>query len=77
MATTIETTNGEYRIYHKAEAGAPELHTTGEWFYEPSDYAEGSVWSDGYPTEAEAREAAISEADTDAAEREWQRQRGI
>ena len=47
-----------YKVYHKKESGAPELHKNGEWFFEPEDWNEGEVFSEGYATKGEAEEAA-------------------
>lgn len=68
MATTISTSNGDYVIYHVSEAGIPSAHDTGhgEWFFHPTDLLDGEVFSDGYPTQAEAEQAARWHADEES-----------
>jgi hypothetical protein len=60
MATTISTDLGEYVIYHISEAGIPSAHDTtdGEWFFQPADVNDGEAFSNGYPTEQAATDAA-------------------
>lgn len=52
-----------WTVYHKSEAGSPESHEGGPWFYQPDDFDGGEVWSFGYPTREEAVQACILEAD--------------
>jgi len=47
----------EYVIYHKSQAGNPELHTDGNWYYQPDGYDSGDVFSRGYATREAAEEA--------------------
>ncbi len=70
----IDTELGEYLVYHVSEAGSPDAHDTrtGEWFYQPADVHDGTVFSEGFETESEATQAAYdwvdSERDNDALE---------
>lgn len=48
----------EMIVYHKSEAGRPDLHTNGEWFFQPKGYTEGDIFSPGYATKEAAQEAA-------------------
>lgn len=68
MSETIETLNGPYVVYRKAEAGAPELHKGGPWFFEPADYDGNEVYSKGYGTRRDAVEAAYKDGETLASE---------
>jgi len=54
-----------YTVYHRDTAGAPEAHNDpgGPWYFQPSDYHGGEVYSCGYPTEAAAAEAALEDAE--------------
>lgn len=58
MTKIIETDAGNtYRVYHKSEAGSPEAHEDGPWFYEPAEWDEGEVYSPGFMTVDEAETA--------------------
>lgn len=59
------TEDGSLRVYHRMDAGSPELHDdpTGPWYYCPVDGLNGSVFSAGYPTAEAALEAARNESD--------------
>lgn len=63
---TIKTT--EYRVYHTSEAGSPESHAPDSYYYEPTDWDGGDVWSGPYPTRAAA--AAAAEAEGEILDRE-------
>ena len=58
--------NGSWVVYHISETRCPEVHNTrsGEWFFEPCCIGPGkgvpvSVYSDGYPTQEKAVQAAL------------------
>lgn len=56
-------------VYHKSEAGMPDVHEGGPWFFEPENY-NGDVFSPGYATRAEAEAAAtawVATAENEAA----------
>ena len=61
MATRRQAPAG-WSVYHRSEAGSPELHTGGEWFFQPDDFDGGEVWSRGYPSQAAALAACEAEA---------------
>ncbi len=58
-----------YTVYHRSAAGDPGAHnsTRGDWYFEPSDWDGGDVYSEGYPTQRAAEEAA----------REWEDKQAI
>ncbi len=60
----------EYIVYHKDQAQCPELHVGGPYFFQPSDWNEGEIYSPGYATEAEA----IDAAEQWATEQEWEQE---
>jgi len=67
----IEASGERWIIYHKDEAGCPEAHEGGPWFYEPADWGDsGDVYSKGFPTageaEADCREWAEQQASEQA-----------
>lgn len=47
-----------YTVYKAEEAGSPESHEAGKWYFQPDDYDDGSVFSNGYNSEQAAKEAA-------------------
>lgn len=53
------TQSGRSVAYHKREAGNPNIHHGGPWFFEPAgNYSSGEVYSIGFPSLAAALEAA-------------------
>mgnify|MGYP000272839456 CR=1 FL=1 len=54
----VSDIENRYRIYHRSEAGRPDLHKDGEWFFEPKGYGEGEVYSRGFATRKQAVAAA-------------------
>jgi len=49
-----------WQVYHREEAGCPELHDEGDWYYEPVDHHGGDVYSPGYNTPQEAAQECLS-----------------
>lgn len=60
------TIPGGWRVYRAEEAGAPELHVAGSWYFEPLDW-DGDIFSDACPTREEAIELC----------REWVEREGV
>jgi hypothetical protein len=54
----MKTKSEKFVVYHKDNAGRPDMHEGGPWFFEPAKYDDGEVYSDGYATAAEALAAA-------------------
>jgi hypothetical protein len=74
---TYLTESGRFVVYHKSDAGAPELHDSdeGDWYFEPKGYSDGEVFSGGYPTWEDALAAAENwESDALAFEERLQRE---
>ena len=44
-----------WSVYAAEDAGSPELHKAGCWYFQPNDYDEAVIYSEAY----ESREAAI------------------
>lgn len=59
-----------YVVYHKKDAGSPELHEGGAWFFEPAEWG-GDVYSPGYRTRQAACRAAWSWYESERAEADW------
>ncbi len=57
-------------VYHRDEAGQPDAHDGGPWFYAPTDYDSADVYSYGYATRDDAIEAAEREAEESEREAE-------
>lgn len=66
MTEITTTPSGQHRIFHYAQAGQPDAFAEdaavqGPWFFEPNDAHGGDgVYSDGYPTQEAALDAAIA-----------------
>jgi hypothetical protein len=61
---------GTWTVYHVSETRCPEIHNTreGEWFFEPCCVGPGrpattAVYSNAYPTEGAAEQAAMEWAE--------------
>lgn len=53
-----KTVSGQFTVFHKKDAGAPEYFKGGPWFFEPTGIDSGGVYSKGYKSSAKALEAA-------------------
>lgn len=53
--------DSEWVIYHKSDAGDPDLHEGGPWFYHPRDFVDNEVYSEGYSSKDAAIDACLSE----------------
>lgn len=51
----------EFCVYNRDDAGSPEDHEGGPWFYQPKDFDGGEVYSEGYPSKDAAIDACLSE----------------
>lgn len=49
----------KYTVYHKSMSGMPSAHKDGWWYYEPTGYLGGDVYSLGYNTPSSAVLALI------------------
>lgn len=58
---TIEINGTNFSIYAASEAGCPEAHQPGKYYFQPVDYDTATVYSEAFDTESEAI-AAIYEA---------------
>lgn len=48
-------------VYAAEDAGNPGVHEAGHWYYQPADWNEGDVYSEGYATRAAAIKAACND----------------
>lgn len=59
MTTKAHTTESEeFVVYHRDNAGSPDVHEGGPWFFEPVEWGAGEVYSGGYTTAVQALRAA-------------------
>lgn len=67
MTQILDTPDGPYVVYHRANAGLPEAHRGGTWYFQPADYTGGDVYSKGYASRDAASAAAWDWAQQQAA----------
>jgi len=66
---SVKTKSGEFTVYHgKRESGNPDLHKDG-WYFEPTECGSGEVYSNCYPTQQAALEAAEAWEERESAAR--------
>lgn len=57
-AELVQLPPAGFRVYQGRDAQMASIHEAGSWYYEPTDWADGTVFSEPFPTREQAVEAA-------------------